>query len=88
MAAIDSDSDGIISKDEFILAIESFNKNIKSRFFSRQEAETIFANLDFNSNGQIDYLEFQTLFSSQLLFSNEALLFKEFKTMDLVDFFH
>lgn len=84
LAVIDSDADGIISREEFISAIEIFNKSIQSRFFSRQEAETIFANLDFNSNGQIDYLEFQTIFSSQILFSNEALLFKEFKNMDLV----
>ena len=65
-------------------AIETFNKTIGSRFFSRQEAESIFAALDFNSNGQIDYLEFQTLFASQVLFTDEKTLYNEFKRMDLV----
>ena len=85
MAALDVDGDGIISKEEFISAIDRFNKSIKNRLFSRQEAEMIFANLDFNGNGQIDYLEFQTLFSSQMLMSDETLLFKEFSKLDLVD---
>lgn len=90
LEAIDSDHDGIISISEFLegtldsAAIEAFNKMIGSRIFSRQEAESIFAALDFNSNGQIDYLEFQTLFASQVLFTDEKTLYNEFKRMDLV----
>ena len=86
LEAIDSDHDGIISLEEFLGAIDTFNRSICARVFSRQEAETIFAALDFNNNGQIDYLEFQTLFSSQILFSDDKVLLNEFKRMDLVDF--
>lgn len=55
------------------------------------QVEQIFAMLDTNKNGQIDYYEFQCIYSSQFLFQDEKALLNEFTRMDtnrdgLIDF--
>lgn len=81
---IDIDVDGIISHEEFVMAIDKFNKEVGKVIYTQEEAEAIFAALDFNNNGQIEYIEFQTMFASQALCSDEVALQNEFKRMDLV----
>lgn len=86
LAQIDTDNDGIISYQEFMSALELFNSVTSQKKYTKEEAELIFNALDANSNGQIDYLEFQCLFAAQILFRDEKSLFNEFKRIDSVDF--
>jgi len=85
---IDSDNDGIISYQEFMQgtwlpnpAFELFN-TFGVKKFSKSQADTIFHCLDANGNGQIDYLEFQSLFAAQALFQDEKSLLNEFRRID------
>ena len=82
---VDVDNDGIISYNEFKAAFELFNSCSTAQKFTSKQIDIIFQELDANDNGQIDWLEFQCLFSSQFLFENEKSLLNEFRRLDMVD---
>lgn len=81
---IDKNQDGVISEEEFIEAILRFNGNIGEDIFPVDILKMVFYALDSNGNGQIDYTEFQALFSQNDLFNNDKLLLEQFASIDEV----
>ena len=61
---MDKDNTGTISIDELLAAMQRasgpFGTNSKSSVLSREEAQGILKGMDYNGDGEIDYLEFTT----------------------------
>lgn len=64
--------------------MKTFSGYIGENLFHPEILKMVFFSLDSNNNGQIDYTEFQALFSQNDLFKNEKLLMEQFKLVDVV----
>lgn len=78
--SIDKDKDGTISKDEFKIAYQFLDEKA---FLLDEEIDQIFALVDTNNNGVIDYSEFIASATSVNQLLSEKQLKAAFRALDL-----
>lgn len=78
----DTNSDGVLSKDEIYEGYKELYGEVKAA----EDVETIFATIDLDQNGFIDYNEFLTVSMSKSQITRKQNLKLAFKSFDKVVF--
>lgn len=79
---IDKNGNGLISKDEMLLGMSEFKKNLNLKL-TQDQIVKMFDAMDIDKSGQIDYSEFIAAFLDTVVIKQEKYLKEAFQRIDL-----